>query len=129
MELGFAPKMVVTLSTTRTENAIRNAMSRVEQMYRDRILGAISADPQTSLVRARYRLDVKKYEDGTAQVYPKLHIVVDTTRTEEAVESALSVLYDSLKADIRTLVAASPQTSIITWHVHRDTGSVDEDEP
>lgn len=117
-------KLVVHLDTTRTKQQIRNALAPVQQEYKTRIQQLIASDPQTTLVDWSYRLKV-----GRAEVYPKLVLILDTTRTEDQIRSALDPVYQDLKQSIRNLIASDPQTSIVSWHVHLSTGSVDELEP
>lgn len=63
------------------------------------------------------------------QVYPKLVIDLETTRTEEQIASALDDVYPALKARLRQMADADPQTTIVGWHFHLSTGPVDEVEP
>ena len=63
------------------------------------------------------------------QVYPKLVIDLETTRTEEQIEAALDAVYDVFKDRLRRLADADPQTTIVGWHYHLSVGSVDELEP
>jgi hypothetical protein len=62
------------------------------------------------------------------QIYPKIVIDLDTTRTEKQIRVALNSLYPGFKQHIRDLVASDPQTTIVGWHYHLSTGSVDEAE-
>jgi hypothetical protein len=62
------------------------------------------------------------------QIYPKIVIDLETTRTEKQIRQALDDLYPDFKQRIRALVASDPKTTIVGWHYHLSTGSVDEDE-
>ena len=63
------------------------------------------------------------------EIYPKIVILLETTRSEDVIRAALDDFYGAAKTKIRSLVASDPQTSIISWHFHLSTGSVEELEP
>ena len=63
------------------------------------------------------------------QVYPKIVIDLETTRSEAAIRNALDDFFATAKTKIRAIVDADPNTTIIGWHYHLSTGSVDEVEP
>ncbi len=63
------------------------------------------------------------------QVYPKIVIDLETTRTEDQIADALNDVYPAFKNRLRQMADADPQTTIIGWHYHLSTGSVDEVEP
>ncbi len=121
------PKLVALVATTRTEQQIRNRLSSLQQEYKDRLQALADADPQTTITGFGYRLKVGM-KDGLAEVYPKLVISLDTTRTEDQIRAALNDVFVDLKQAIRALVASDPRTSLVSWHYHLTTGSVDEDE-
>lgn len=125
--LTLFAKFVVVLDTPRSEAVIRSNMATLEQTYRDRIADAIAGDPQTTFTSATYRLKVAP-RDGGWQVYPKLILTVDTTRTRQQVHQVLDGIFDDLKADIRALVQGDALTTIVSWHRHLSTGANDEDE-
>ena len=126
-EMWIYPKLVVRLITLRSEQQIRIRLAPLQQEYKVRLQALAGADSQTAITGFEYRLKVA-VRDDQAEVYPKLVIVLDTTRTEPQIRSALDDVYADLKQSVRSLVASDPQTSIVSWHAHLSTGSVDEAE-
>lgn len=63
------------------------------------------------------------------EVYPKIVIVLETTRTEQQIQNALDAVFSHFKDRIRQMVNADAQTTIVSWHYHLSTGPVDEVEP
>lgn len=122
-------KLVVRLSTSRSEGQIRTRLAPLEQTYKGRLQALLANDPQTTLVAWSYRLKVLVRPDGYGEVYPKLGLNLDTTRTREQIHNALEPIFDDLKADIRALVAGDSKTAITGWHIHRAAGCFDEGEP
>lgn len=63
------------------------------------------------------------------QVYPKLVIDLETTRSLDQIHRALDDVYEDFKTRLRRMADADPQTTIVGWHFHLSTGPVDEIEP
>lgn len=63
------------------------------------------------------------------QVYPKLVIDLETTRSLDQIHRALDDVYEDFKTRLRQMADADPQTTIVGWHFHLSTGPVDEIEP
>ena len=74
---------------------------------------------------------MKVFETGpnTIQIYPKLVLTIETSRSDSVLNTNLAFLFGLLKTEFRNVVLTDSQTSIIDWHFHRDGESIDEIEP
>lgn len=122
-------KVVITLTTTRNENQIRNALASLRPDIDAFLQAQADGDPQTTLVETAYRLKIN-LESGNQWVYPKMVVIVDSTREESVIQTALNNNFvPFLKPKIRALVVGDPQTAIDHWHAHWTDGPQDEVEP
>jgi len=60
---------------------------------------------------------------------PKLVIDFETTRSEAVIAERMDAYYDAAQIKIRDIFALDPDVTIIGWHLHKSTGSIDEIEP
>ena len=125
-------KFVIILQTTRSESQIRAALADYYDEARARLQALADADPQTTIMNWDYALNIDGIENvswpNIMQVYPKLLLELDTTRTFEQILGAMESFYADARDVIRGLVAGDPQTAIRFWHYHLLVGSADHNE-
>lgn len=135
---NFYLKIVVTLSVKNniTEFQIRDYLTDVKPKLDTRLNALIGSAPpiaQATLDNIDISLRVHKISPGLWTIYPKmiLTITVADEITEIQVRNYLEDYWDQVKIDFRTLIGNVPnqaKVKIIEWHIHRLSGSVDEDE-
>jgi hypothetical protein len=123
-------KVVVTLDTTRPLGWLRNrGQSSVAAAYQSKYQGVVDADPDLAVLNWSFKWKAYVDGDGNTVLYPKLVADLDTTHTQREVMVLLDSIIDIMKQAIRDAYATDAQTTILSWHVHRSSGSSDEVEP
>ena len=122
-------KLVANISTSATVAQVRQALSdlNLQTKAQNRIIALANGDPETGVPSFNWRLKIIKSNFGV-QVYPKLIITVDTTRTDEQLLGAINEYFNDLKGELRLMCNSFPNTFISSWHVHRIDGAADERE-
>ncbi len=126
--LSLPLKLVVNLDTTTSVQQVRQSIinSGLQGQIEDKLTALAAADLQTDVPSFDFNLKVIQQDEGIIQVYPKMIITVDTTRSVEALVGAIADYYDELKTRFRALVAASPSTTIAGWHHHKNGQTISE---
>ncbi len=129
-------KIVVRLSVKNnvTESQIRGYLVDAKPKLVARLGALVAAAPpaaQATLDATTVKLKVNRLGLGMWEVYPKivLTVTVADTITETQVANFLEGYWDQAKTDLRTLVGNAPagaKAKILSWHVHRLTGDVNE---
>lgn len=63
------------------------------------------------------------------EIYPKIVITLDTTRTEAQIRSALDDVYPAFKTRLRQMADEDAETTIVAWDYHLSTGHQHDLEP
>ena len=129
MEISFRPKVVFWLDTTASIGQIETAFQPIEAVFKSEARSLIKSASRVSFVRFEYRLKVSRLIDGNIEVYPKLVITLEITgsRTRRSAIAALDRLMGVLETEVRSRVAASPNTSIVLYRKNLSTGRVETD--
>ncbi len=64
----------------------------------------------------------------TIELYPKIVVTVDTSKTKERVEEVLDAFFDDAETTILGIFATEGGVTVTRWHQHRSTGVIDKDE-
>jgi hypothetical protein len=103
-------------------------MLGIQATMKGKVDELLSTDDKTQRRPFEYRLKLAR--KGTlVQLYPDLILTVDTVRSNSVVRIRVLGLAAFLKTAFREAVAADPQTSIKSWHIHGALGVTDELEP
>ena len=123
----FYLKAVVTIETTRTNAQIRTRLAALRPDIDEWLQDKADGDTQTTLVNTEYRLKISEREPK--EIYPKIVITVDSTRTKHQLIAGLDDYAALIKGLIRPIVRADPRTSILRWHIHTSVGTDRQVEP
>lgn len=123
-------KVVALLETTRPLPWLKNKAeaaigSRLQAEYQ-----AALNDPAITVVGWGYKWKAAVLDEATnlVEIYPKLGVELDTTYTEDEIWVMLDAAIDGMKQAIRDELGSDAKTTILSWHTHYSTGSVDEEE-
>ncbi len=133
---NFYLKLVARLSIRPnvSESQIRGYLADTKPKLDARLNTLVGNAPpvaQATLDDTRIKLKVGPYGPGLWEIYPKMSLTVTVADgiTEQQVLGYLEGYWNQAKIDLRTLVANAPagaNAQILSWHVHRLTGDVDE---
>ncbi len=117
-----------------TEAQIRTFLADADPKLRARVTALVANAPvaaEAVLEDIGLKLKVDPIEPGIWEIYPKTVIDVSVADgiTEAQVYGYLEGYWDQFKTDLRVLIASIPtgaQAQILSWHVHRLAGTMDE---
>ena len=103
---------------------------------RDAMIAALDADAQTTHLSHAVSASVHYYAGETqAEINARGTITVETTRTLAQLQAGFDAVLDEWKVLLRDAINSDPQTTLggvdypLPFHLHRSTGSPDEDVP
>ncbi len=129
-------KIVARLSVNKnvTESQIRGYLADAKSKLNarlDTLIGNAPPVAAATLGDTSIGLKVVPIGPGLWELYPKMVLTVTVADeiTELQVRNFLEGYWDQAKTDLRTLVGNVPDgmnATIVSWHVHRLSGDVDE---